>query len=173
MRCMHLASGYSAEATKGRTMATLSPSGSPPTGSRRGDDPAAHPAIPESRKKRRWPLIIALAFIVAAVLGFSFIAENWPYRYRKIKPMLEDDLASQIEVASYHRIYFPNPGFVAKGLTLRRKSALKLPPLGHAEMMIVRGRWSDLLLLRKRVQTVELTGLHIILPPIGSQANHA
>jgi hypothetical protein len=30
-----------------------------------------------------------------------------------------------------------------------------------------------MLLLRKRVQTVELTGLHIVIPPVGSQANHA
>ena len=125
------------------------------------------------RNKRPWLLISAIAFVIAAALGFYFISENWPYRYRKIKPMLEDDLASQIEVTSYHRIYFPNPGFVATGLTLRRKSALNLPPLGHAEMMVVEGRWSDLLLLRHRVQTVEVTGLHIVVPPIGSQANHA
>ncbi len=78
-----------------------------------------------------------------------------------------------MEVTSYHRIYFPNPGFVATGLTLRRKSALNLPPLGHAEKMVVRGRWSDLLLLRQRVQVVEVTGLHIVVPPVGSKANHA
>ena len=118
-------------------------------------------------------LIITIAFIVVAAIGFYFISANWPYRYRKIRPMLEDDLASQVEVTSYHRTYFPNPGFVATGLTLRRKSALHLPPLGHAEMMVVQGRWSDLLLLRQRVQTVEVTGLHIVVPPLGSQANRA
>ena len=107
----------------------------------------------------------AIGFLIGAAIGFYFISANWPYRYRKIRPMLEDDLASQIEVTSYHRTYFPNPGFVATGLTLRRKSALNLPPLGHAERMVVQGRWSDLLLLRQRVQTVEVTGLHIVVPP--------
>ena len=135
--------------------------------------PAARPATRQPHKKRRWFLIAAIAFLIVAAIGFYFISENWPYRYRKIKPMLEDDLASQVAVSSYHRIYFPNPGFVATGLTLRRKSALNLPPLGHVEKMVVEGRWSDLLLLRQRVQTVEVTGLHIVVPPLGSQANHA
>ncbi len=133
--------------------------------------PAARPATHAGRRKRIL-FIGCAAFLVAAAIGFWFISANWPYRFRKIRPMLEDDLASQVTVTSYHRTYFPNPGFVATGLTLRRKTALDLPPLGHAEMMIVRGRWSDLLLFRQRVQTVDVTGLHIVVPPIGSRANH-
>lgn len=146
-------------AAKDGAMATLSPT--------------EHPVPTSHRKKRPRLLAIAIACLVVAGVGFYFISENWPYRYRKIKPLLEEDLISQVEIRSYHRIYFPNPGFVAVGVTLRRKSALNLPPLGHAEMMVVQGRWSDLLLLRRRVQSVEVNGLHIIVPPIGSQANHA
>src|SRR5215469_17980606 len=103
--------------------------------------PAARPAASLWTGRRRWLLIIAVAFFVLLAVGYSFVSANWPYRYRIIKPMLEDDLASQLEIKSYHRTYFPNPGFVATGLTLRRKSALHLPPLGHAETMVVQGRW--------------------------------
>ncbi len=132
--------------------------------------PAARPATQPGRGKRI--LFIGCAtFLVAAAISLFFISANWPYRYRKIHPMLEDDLASRVTVTSYHRTYFPNPGFVATGLTLRRKTALDLPPLGHAELMVVQGRWSDLLLFRQRVQTVDVTGLHIVVPPIGSRAN--
>ena len=113
-------------------MATLSPAGGPATKSR--------------SRKHRWLFILAIACLILAAIGFYFVSANWPYRYRKIKPMLEDALASQVQITSYHRIYFPNPGFVATGLTLRRKSALNLPPLGHADMMLVQGRWSDLFL---------------------------
>jgi AsmA-like C-terminal region len=132
--------------------------------------PAARPAK-AGYKRRLWFLGAAAAFLIAAAIGFYFISANWPYRFRKIRPLLEDYLASQVTVTSYHRTYFPNPGFVATGLTLRRKTALDLPPLGHAEMMVVQGRWSDLLLCRQRVQTVDVTALHIVVPPIGSQAN--
>lgn len=153
-------------------MATLSPSGSATTAPH-SDQGSPRPASGRGRNKLRWLVIAGAVFIVLASIGFYFISENWPYRFQKIRPLLEDDLASQVQVASYHRTYFPNPGFVATGLTLRRKTALNLPPFGHAEVMIVQGRWSDLLLLRQRVQTVEVTGLHIVIPPIGSQANRA
>ena len=62
--------------------------------------------------------------------------------------MLEDLLASQVTFTGYHRTYFPHPGFVATGITMRRKSALDLPPLGHVDTMVVAGTWSDLLMLR-------------------------
>ena len=133
--------------------------------------PAAPRTTTPRQKKRLWLIACGLVFLVAASTAFYFIREHWPYRYREIKPMLEDDLASQLTFTSYHRTYFPNPGFVATGLTMHRKSALNLPPIGHTDQMIVQGRWSDLFLLRRRVQTIEVTGLHIIIPPIGSKAN--
>jgi hypothetical protein len=85
--------------------------------------------------------------------------------------MLEDVLASQLTFSGYHRVYFPNPGFVATGITMRRKSAPDLPPLGHVDTLVVEGRWTDLLMMRERVQLVDLTGLHITVPPIGSKEN--
>jgi hypothetical protein len=133
--------------------------------------PAAGPVTVPRHRRRSWLIAFAIGFLIGVAIGCYFISSNWPYRYRKIRPLLEDDLASQVEVTSYHRTYFPHPGFVANGLTLRRKTALNLPPFGHAEKMVVQGRWRDLLLLHQRVMTVEVTGLHIVIPPIGSRAN--
>src|SRR5215831_4206447 len=63
---------------------------------------------------------IAIVATTGAVLAIAvvLISSNWPYRHRKIKPMLEDMLASQVTFTRYHRIYFPNPGFVATGITM-------------------------------------------------------
>lgn len=115
-------------------------------------------------------VIVAVAALLAA--GVVLVSANWPYRHRKIAPMLEDVLASQVTFTGYHRVYFPNPGFEATGITMRRKSAPNLPPLGHVDSMFVLGRWSDLILLRQRVQLVDITGLHLVIPPIGSKENH-
>jgi hypothetical protein len=115
-------------------------------------------------------VIVAVAALLAA--GVVLVSANWPYRHRKIAPMIEDVLASQVTFTGYHRVYFPSPGFMATGITMRRKSAPDLPPLGHVDSMIVLGRWSDLILLRQRVQLVDITGLHIVVPPIGSKENH-
>jgi hypothetical protein len=116
--------------------------------------------------------VAGVAFVGLLVAGIYFASANWPYRYRKIKPMLEDVLASQVTISHYHRIYFPNPGFMATGLTMRRKSAPDLPPLGSVESMVVEGSWIDLLMLRQRVHLVNITGLHIVVPAIGSRESH-
>ncbi len=115
-------------------------------------------------------LIVAVGALlaVAAVL----ISANWPYRHRKIASMLEDVLASDVTFTGYHRTYFPRPGFVATGITMKRKSAPDLPPLGHVDSMAVAGTWTDLIMLRQRVELVDITGLHIVVPPIGSKENH-
>ena len=121
------------------------------------------------------PLWVHLAIVGAGVLlalAVVLISANWPYRHRKIQSMLEDMLASEVTFSGYHRTYWPNPGFVATGITMRRKSALNLPPLGHIDTLVVEGRWPDLVLLRRRVQLVDITGLHVVVPAIGSKENH-
>jgi hypothetical protein len=123
------------------------------------------------RKARLWPLCLALAFLAIAATGFYLFSSYWPYRYRNVDPLLQKVFASQIKIDHYHGTYFPNPGFVATGLTLRRNSAPDLPPVGYARSLVVQGRWLDLLLLRKRVRLVGVEGLHIVIPPVGSRAN--
>jgi hypothetical protein len=109
-------------------------------------------------------LLLLIAF------GWWFADRNWPYRYRNVKPLLENVFASQVTVEHYHRIYFPSPGFVATGVTLRRKSDDPgLPPLATAKNLVVQGGWISLLTLQKRVDIVDVEGLHMSVPAIGSR----
>ncbi|MGA9586344.1 MAG: hypothetical protein WBQ95_13505, partial [Terracidiphilus sp.] len=93
--------------------------------------PPAHPkASPPTKHRIRrevrsiWheaPLWVHIAIVaISALLATAvvLISTNWPYRHRKIAPLLEDVLASQVTFTSYHRTYFPNPGFVATGITM-------------------------------------------------------
>jgi hypothetical protein len=123
------------------------------------------------RKRTAWAIGLLIPFLALAAIGVFFINKNWPYRYRNVKPLLENIFASKITIDHYHRTYFPHPGFVATQLTLRRNSAPNLPPLGSTQDLIVQGRWIDLLLLRRRIWLVDVKGLHIVIPPLGSPAN--
>jgi hypothetical protein len=120
---------------------------------------------------RWWVAGGLVVFLAVMAVGLYFVEKHWPYRYRNVEPLLESVLASKIKIDKYHRTYFPHPGFVATGLTLQRNSALNLPPIGTAQNLIVQGRWIDLLLLRNRIQLVDVVGLHVVIPPVGSQAN--
>ena len=137
--------------------------------------------IPETRSWRtlrvhghRKAWLAGVCVGVLSLLGIAgyFINAHWPYRYRVAKPLLEDVLGSQIQIARYKRTYLPNPGFVATGVTLRRKSAPDQPPLGTAQQLVVQGSWIDLVMLRQKVQFVDIEGLHIVVPAPGSRANH-
>lgn len=125
-----------------------------------------------SRHRKAW--IAGLSIAVAALLftAGDLIEAHWPYRYRVVKPLLEDVLGSHIQIAKYKRTYFPHPGFVAMKVTLQRKTAPDLPPLGSAEQLVVQGSWLDLLMLRQRVQLVDIEGLHVVVPAPGSRENH-
>jgi hypothetical protein len=132
--------------------------------------------VPTSSKSRYktgpWVVGEIVAAVILLGVGIYFVNAHWPYRYRNVEPLLQKVFASQIKIDHYHRTYFPHPGFVATGLILRRNSAPDLPPIGSARDLIVQGSWLDLLMLRHRVSLVDVTGLHVVIPPVGSRANH-
>jgi AsmA-like C-terminal region len=107
---------------------------------------------------------------LAALLVLAiFVGIHWPYRHRQIKPLLERVFASQIEMRSYRRLYFPHPGFVAEGITLRRDGATE--PLGTARQLVVEGTYLDMLLLRRRVRRIDVDGMEVVIPAPGTKAN--
>jgi hypothetical protein len=117
-----------------------------------------------------WVHIVIVGVGALLAIAVVYISANWPYRHRKIRPMLEDVLTSDVTFSKYHRIYFPHPGFVATGVTIRRKTAPPgLAPLGQIDTMVVEGTWTDLILLRQRVELIDITGFHIMVPAIGSK----
>jgi len=151
-------------------------------------DDTAPPAAPERTPKKShkirkrvrsiWqeaPLWVHISIVAAGALlaiAVVLISANWPYRHRKIHAMLEDVLTSDVKFTGYHRIYFPRPGFEATGITIRRKTApAGLRPLGHIDSMRVVGTWTDLVMLRQRVELVNITGFHVVIPAIGGNEN--
>lgn len=134
--------------------------------------PEQRPHATDSRRKwKPWLCGGGICFMVLAAIAIYFIVTYWPYRHRVVDPQLSDVFGSEVKFSQYHRTYFPDPGFVASGITLRRKSAPDQPPFGSVQKVVVRGRWSDLFMLRKRVEMVEVSGLHVVVPPPGSRAN--
>jgi len=129
-------------------------------------------AATSQRRWMKWIMGASIGMVVLIAVGIYFAGTYWPYRHRVVDPQLDDIFGSQVKFSRYRRTYFPSPGFVAWGITLRRKSAPDLPPLGSVEKVVITGRWADLFLLRKRVAFVEITGLHLVVPRIGSRANH-
>ena len=107
---------------------------------------------------------------VCLLIIAGLLITRWPFSYDKIHPMLENVFASNIEIQQYHRTFFPSPGFVAHGLTMRRRSAgPDVAPLATAETLAVRGSWADLLLLRRHVDAVDVERFRLMVPAPGTR----
>ncbi|HUY94955.1 MAG TPA: AsmA-like C-terminal region-containing protein [Terracidiphilus sp.] len=129
----------------------------------------AWPHFRLSRFARRCVNAGGLVLLAGVMIGIWFVGQNWPFRYRKIHPLLEDVFGSQIHIAHYRRNYFPHPGFIATGLTLRPRTGPGEHSIGTIGTLYVQANWIDIFCLRDRLRLVEATGMHIILPPPGSR----
>lgn len=127
-------------------------------------------AAPRPPNHRRWAVPLLVAFLLLPPIAIYLLVAHWPFRYRNVQPLLGKVFASQVSIHHYHLIYFPNPGFVADDLILRRNTAPDLPPVGSAHHLRVEGRWIDMLFLRRRIWLVDVDGLRIVIPPVGSRA---
>ena len=121
---------------------------------------------------RFWKIVL-FVFAPALAIGGSIAAIHWPYRYRQVHPLLVEVFGNRIYIAHYHRIYFPHPGFEATGVTLLRDDTVRQPALGSVQTLLVEGRWTDLLLLRRRIRLVEASGLHVVLNAQGQSGGTA
>jgi hypothetical protein len=91
---------------------------------------------------RLWALCLVLTPVVLSATRDYFVSAHWPYRYRTIEPVVQEIFASRVKIGHYHRVYLPNPGFMATEITLSRNSPPNLPPLGST-WSVTQGTWLD------------------------------
>lgn len=75
-----------------------------------------------------------------------------------------DRFARPVEIRSFRRTYFP-PGCVVDGVRFLHRKRKDLPPLITVTTLTIRASYGGLLAFRKRVDKVEVVGLHILVPP--------
>jgi AsmA-like C-terminal region len=113
---------------------------------------------------KRWLIVLA---VVAPLLagGGTIAALHWPYRQAKIDQLLRGVLGCKVQITGYSRTYIPHPGFVATGIHLWRSTPSGDEPLGSVQTFAAEGRWMDLLFLKRRVHLIDITNLHLVVPP--------
>lgn len=104
-----------------------------------------------------------MAFIALAI-SLTLLIKNWPFTEQSVKAALQDRFARQVEIRSFRRTYFP-PGCVAEGVTFLHHQRKDLPPLISVETLSVRGSYTGLLGIHKRVPQVQVVGLRVTVPP--------
>jgi hypothetical protein len=114
--------------------------------------------------------LVVVGSLSLALAGVALMFTFWPFRYREVHPLLQQTFRSRVDVKSYHRTYFPHPGYVAEGLVFYRHGDTHIPPLATIDRMTVIGTWTALLLHPHRLYEIRLSGLHVRIPPPGTKA---
>jgi hypothetical protein len=120
----------------------------------------------QRRAPGRWWLIIGASLIVIAGIVLIVLAWNWPFTQQAVTKALQDRFARTVQIRGFRKTYFP-PGCVAEGVSLQHRKRQDLPPLITVQTLIIRGSYNGLFRIHKRVDEVQVKGLHVLIPPRG------
>jgi hypothetical protein len=105
---------------------------------------------------------VLLALTVAAVNVGLYLYS--PRLRAQVERQLEERFASEVAIRNFHVSTFPGVRAELDGLVFRHHGRTDVPPLIELAKVRARAGWISLLISR-RVNVVELEGLHIRVPP--------
>jgi hypothetical protein len=112
---------------------------------------------------RLW-LLIGSSLVLIAGFALIALAWNWPFTQKAVTKALQDRFARTVQIRSFRKTYFP-PGCVAEGVSFLHRKRTDLPPLITVQTLIIQGSYNGLLRIHKRVDEVQVKGLHVLIPP--------
>ena len=123
--------------------------------------PKPHPA------RGKWLLVTVLTLLGVLAVGFVGLLIRWPFTPQEVAKNLEEATGSKVQIATFQKIFLPFPGCVAGGLTFRHGSDSKLPPVMTIERLHIRSSFFGL--FGKHITKIVADGVHVVLPPLGSE----
>ena len=100
--------------------------------------------------------------MVIAGIGLIVLARNWPFTQQAVTTALEGRFARTVRIRSFHKTYLP-PGCVAEGISFLHRQRQNLPPLITVQTLVIRGSYNGLFRIHKRVDEVQVKGLHVLI----------
>ena len=113
---------------------------------------------------RRWIITGGAVLLVILAGAAALLIVNWPFTEAAVAQALQDRFARNVKIGTFRRTYFP-PGFVAQDIQFLHRKRQDLPPLITVQTLTVRGSYGGLLRIHQDIDTVQIAGLHVLIPP--------
>lgn len=110
---------------------------------------------------KQWRLLL-LSLAAIAAFWLCILAWKWPFTEKKVSTALQQDLHHPVRIGSFRSTLFPL-GYVAESITFVDRDSGSGLPAASIRKLVVTARYSDLLLMRKRVRDVSLIGLRTMI----------
>ena len=133
------------------------------------EEPTTHRGARLPQRRRKWLAIIGISLVGLLVVGLVLLAGHWPFSQQRVIEALQEDFHGTVSFSGFHVTVFPHPGCVAEGATLVRAGIpAGYPPFASAQKLIIRAHYIDFLIRPGYVAHIEVQGLQIHVPPIGT-----
>lgn len=110
-------------------------------------------------RRMNWKLTLICA-VVATIIAAGAFRYDWPFRHAVVIAALQQQSGLRVQIGSFRRTYFPNPGCVAGSISFYRSGVDR--PVLRINQLIIRGSYSGL--LTHRVSKVIARDLHVVVP---------
>lgn len=121
----------------------------------------------QSRRLKRALPGLLLGIAVVFLLAIFLLAFFWPFRLHTVTKELADESDSKVTAGSFHATYFPHPGCVLQQVVFQHNPKSGAPPLITVKRITIRGSFTGIFV--KHVKLVLVEGMHILIPPLGSE----
>jgi AsmA-like C-terminal region len=126
-----------------------------------------HAIAPTSFNKTKKLIVRAGSTAVVIFLGaIVVLALRWPFTYQAVLKELENASQSRVVIGAFHGTFFPRPGCILEHVTFQHNAKAGTPPLITVERLRIEGSFSGL--FTKHVKRIHAEGMHIVMPPRGS-----
>ncbi|HEX4769896.1 MAG TPA: AsmA-like C-terminal region-containing protein [Bryobacteraceae bacterium] len=89
---------------------------------------------------------------------------NWPFTSKATIASLERVSASEVEVAHFHKLFFPKPGYIAEDVKFKRPTAPHDRPLATIAKITCLDNWLALLTFTHTIDRMNLEGVQVYIP---------
>lgn len=113
--------------------------------------------------KFRWIVIAGILSVLLIGGGLAFLASHWPFTRDAVVKALQGDSNRPVDIKQFRKTYFPHPGCVAEGVTVRWNQHGPSPVI-RVEKLTIQGSYSAVLTMQTRMSRVSATGLYIKVP---------
>jgi hypothetical protein len=119
---------------------------------------------------RRWLTVLAVLLVLGTLALVAFAPLIKSQIRSRTEAYLRARFQSEVQFANFDVHPFPRPRITIDGLTLRLKGRTDVPPLIQIQRVSFTASLPDVLRKRYTIESVQLDGLQIHIPPKGSGA---
>jgi hypothetical protein len=127
-------------------------------------------ALGSSRFRKHWLLLTFCIVGIALVVAAGILATHWPFTREVIEKDLAQVSASAVRIQSFQSTYFP-PGCILEGVSFNLPAGTSKKSQVRIQKLIIRGSYTGMLTVPKRLQQIVAEGLRIRILPLGKNEN--